>query len=142
MEWNDDLSLGIESLDTENKKLICKLNGLASAIREQVCKYAITHIIAFLEQYALLHFLEEETYMVAHNFPGYRQHKEEHDKFALEIFVLKKELDNLDPDEKHASYYLSVETNRLLVDWARDHISGRDRSFGDYLKSRAVACLF
>jgi hemerythrin-like metal-binding protein len=107
-----------------------------AAVKQSVCKYKIGDVIRFLEEYAAFHFGEEERYMLKFGYPDYRAHKAQHEKFVANFNELKKELPKLEGGNKPGSYDLSVETNRVVVDWILDHIAKVDKRLGVFLKDK------
>lgn len=138
MEWSDNLSVGIEMIDEQHKTLISSIKGLVTAIKNNFCKYIIVDIINFLEGYSSECLTAEEKYMQISLYPEYNKHKEQHDNFIADVHQLKNELLNLDSSEKHASYYLSVEANRVMVDWVRGHILKADKTLGSFLRVEMI----
>ncbi len=136
MKWTEDLSTGIEKIDEQHKELFEKINDLVAAVRQSVCKYKISDVIKFLEDYVVFHFSEEESYMRQFNYPGYPAHKAQHEKFIANFKELKKELPKLEGGKKPGSYDLSVETNQVVVDWILDHIAKVDKQLGKFLKGK------
>jgi hemerythrin-like metal-binding protein len=136
MEWTKDLSVGIEEIDEQHKELIKRINDLVDSVRQHVCKYKIGDVIKFLEEYIFVHFGEEEGLMKKYAYPDYPAHKAQHEYFIGEFGDLKKELEKLEGGKKRGSYDLSVETNRIVVDWIFDHIAKVDKRLGSYLKTK------
>ena len=136
MKWTEDLSTGIEKIDEQHKELFEKINDLVAAVRQSVCKYKISDVIKFLEDYVVFHFGEEERYMRQFNYPGYAAHKAQHEKFIANFNELKKELPKLEDGKKPGSYDLSVATNQVVVDWILDHIARVDKQLGEFLKGK------
>ncbi len=136
MEWTQDLAVGIEPIDEQHKELISRINNLVAAIRNQICKYTIGETISFLEDYVVTHFSEEERLMSSHDYPDCRQHIAQHKIFMRNFEELKRGLALLDGGTKPGSYDLSVETNRVVVDWIRTHILHVDKKLGAYLKQK------
>lgn len=136
MEWTKDLSVGIEKIDNQHKELFARINDLVAAIKQSVCKYKIGDVVKFLDEYVVFHFGEEEKIMRKHGYPGYAQHKAQHEKFLKNFERLKKELPKLEGGRKPGSYDLSVETNQVVVDWIIEHISVIDKRLGEFLKEK------
>lgn len=136
MIWTEELSVGVERIDSQHKELFRRINGLVDAIKRAECKYTIDGTIRFLEEYALIHFSEEERYMRSYSYPEYRQHKAQHAIFLHSLSALKKQ--SASPRQKGDSYDLSVETNRVVVDWILSHIAQVDKKLGEFLKGRAI----
>lgn len=136
MKWTEDLSVGIEEIDEQHKELISRINDLVDSVRQHICKYKIGDVIRFLEDYIVVHFGDEEGLMQKYDYPEYKAHKAQHEYFMREFAELKKELEKLDGGKRPGSYGLSVETNRVVVDWILDHIAKVDKKLGAHLKTR------
>ncbi len=134
MEWNEKLAVGIRTIDNQHKELFKRINNLVRAIKEQRCREEIDSTIEFLEDYARVHFAEEERHMQATNYPGYEEQRTEHKKYLASLEDLKKQASM--PRIRGASYDLSATTNQVVVDWIVDHIMKIDRQFGEYMKKR------
>ena len=134
MEWTEDLATGNETIDTQHKELFRRINDLVLAVHQSVCKYKISDVIKFLEDYISFHFDEEEGLMQGRSYPGYKAHKAQHEKFKRNFVRLKKDLIKLDGGKKPGSYGLSVRTNQIVVDWIVEHIARVDRLFGEFLR--------
>jgi hemerythrin-like metal-binding protein len=88
----------------------------------------------FLEDYAKNHFAMEENYMEEFEYPEYRQHRAEHEKFMITFAELKRERQKIKASGSYAgSYELSVTTDQVLVDWLLDHIAKVDRKLAEFL---------
>ena len=136
MQWTEDLAVGVEKIDAQHKELFEKINDLVAAVKQSVCKYKIGDVIRFLEDYVVFHFGEEERYMLKFGYPDYQVHKAQHEKFIANFQELKKELPKLEGGSKPGSYDLSVETNKVVVDWILDHIATVDKRLGVFLKDK------
>ncbi len=135
MEWTEDLAVGNETIDTQHKELFRRINDLVLAVHNSVCKYKISDVIKFLEDYISFHFGEEEGLMQRRSYPGYKAHKAQHEKFKRNFLKLKKDLIKLDGGKKPGSYGLSVRTNQIVVDWIVEHIAKVDKLFGEFLRA-------
>ncbi len=123
MQWTEDMSVGVPMIDNRHKELINRLNGLRTAIREQVCRYIIDDMMAFLEEYVDVYFCEEEQCMKYYGYENSASHKEQHENFATELHFLKEELRNIRTLGLKGSYELSIETVQVVVDWIADHVA-------------------
>ncbi len=135
MKWTEDLSVGIELIDNQHKELFSRINDLVDAIKQHTCKYKISDVVKFLEEYIVFHFGEEEKIMRQCAYQDYPAHKAQHKKFIAEFEELKKELPKLEGGRKPGSYDLSVETNKVVVDWILEHIAQVDKKLGEFLKN-------
>jgi hemerythrin len=136
MKWTEDLSVGVELIDYQHRELIARINDLVNAIRQKTCKYKISDVLQFLDEYIVFHFGEEEKIMQKYAYPQYPAHRAQHKEFIANFQKLKKELPKLEGGTKPGSYDLSVETNRVVVDWILEHIAHVDMKLGRFLKDR------
>lgn len=133
MQWTEDLSVGVEEIDNQHKELFRRIKILVDAIKKAECKYIIDGVIKFLEEYAIIHFSEEEGYMVRHGYPEYPQHKAQHAIYLKALADLKEQASQ--PRVQGSSYELSVTTNQVVVDWILAHIAKVDKKLGGFLKA-------
>jgi len=134
MEWNEKLAVGIDTIDSQHKELFKRINNLVKAIKEHRCKSEIDGVLKFLDDYARVHFSEEEKHMNDSGYVGLDEQKEEHRKYLAMLHELKEQA--AQPRIQGASYDLSATTNQVVVDWIVDHIMKVDMKFGEYLRSR------
>jgi len=134
MEWNEKLAVGIDTIDSQHKELFKRINNLVMAIKEHRCKSEIDGVLKFLDDYARIHFSEEEKHMSDSGYVGLDEQKEEHRKYLAMLHELKEQA--AQPRIQGASYDLSATTNQVVVDWIVDHIMKVDMKFGEYLKDR------
>lgn len=139
MKWTEDLSVGVEIIDSQHRELFSRITDLVDAIRQHTCKHKIGDVVRFLDEYIVFHFGEEENIMRKYGYTEYEQHKKQHEFFIDKFGELKKELPMLEGGTKPGSYDLSVETNQVVVDWILEHIAMVDKRFGAFMKDRKEA---
>jgi hemerythrin len=104
------------------------------AIKQQRCKSEIDGTIKFLDDYARVHFAEEEKHMRETNYDGLAEQREDHKKYLAALAELKEQASR--PRIQGSSYDLSATTNQVVVDWIVAHIMKLDMRFGEFLKQR------
>lgn len=134
MEWTDRLSIGVNTIDSQHRELFKRINNLVTAIKQHRCKDEIDGTIKFLDDYARVHFAEEEKHMQETGYPGYEEQRADHKKYLAALAELKEQASL--PRMQGGSYDLSATTNQVIVDWIVDHIIKVDMKFGEYLKNR------
>lgn len=77
LEWTDSLSLGIETIDAEHRKLVSLSNDLIASVRTGN-KDKIKKCFQQLREYTVVHFNNEEQYMEQIRYPDMSSHKQEH----------------------------------------------------------------
>ena len=133
MEWSDTLCIGLAAIDSQHKELFKRINNLVLAIKEHRCKHEIDGTLKFLDDYARIHFSDEERHMRETGYPGYEEQRREHQKYLQSLQELK---DTAALPRVHGSSYdLSATTNQVIVDWIVDHIIKVDTKFGEFLRS-------
>ena len=134
MEWTDNLAVGVATIDSQHKELFKRINNLVLAIKEHRCKSEIDGTLKFLDDYARIHFAEEEKHMRESNYAGYDEQVEAHKQYLAALAELKAEAAL--PRVPGSTYDLSATTNQVVVDWIVDHILKLDMQFGAYLRKR------
>ena len=134
MEWTEKLATGISTIDSQHKELFKRINNLVIAIKQHRCKEEVDGTIKFLEDYARVHFSEEEKHMRETHYAGLDEQCEDHKKYLAALAALKEQASL--PRVQGGSYDLSATTNQVVVDWIVEHIMRLDMKFGAFLNSR------
>lgn len=125
-DWNDGLSVGIESIDNDHKKLLSLINELSNAILKNHASNVIENVFLQLEEYVVVHFEREEALMEKCHYPGIENHIKQHQIFIQKVPELKYKLLKAD------SAKICQEVNVFLYDWLMNHIIGEDLDFTQY----------
>lgn len=131
IDWDDSLSVKIDSIDNEHKKLIGMINEFYDNVKEESSTELVVKIVRRMREYTQTHFRSEESYMRIYNDPGYLKHKEEHDSFVDKV---------KDVEERCANGKLvaSFEITNFLKKWIRDHIQKTDKQYTQLLLKNGV----
>ena len=128
-EWDEKLALGIPSVDEQHRKLVEMINQLFVALGEGKAEAIMGGVLEELIDYTETHFIDEEELKKVTGYPGYLDHKKNHDLFIAKVKGLKSEFLGGKTD-------ISLEVIRFLKDWLIEHIMGEDKSFARYYHSR------
>lgn len=114
------LSVGIDVIDNQHKRLVAYINELAQAINNQQTRPVIKQLFDKLYDYTCYHFQEEEAYFHQLNANDCELHKLQHKHFIEELdrIMSLKDLDKLAEDLLF-----------FLTDWIVNHIIAEDRKF-------------
>lgn len=132
IEWNqDEFGINIPEIDAQHKVLFDLLNKLYHSVIqvENVDDQSngfFSGIINALLQYTVEHFRFEEEWLEAVGFPGYQQHKLEHEQLAAKAVEYANEFEQ----EANIDFYAFLE---FLINWLTGHIKGTDRQFASHL---------
>jgi len=129
IQWNDELSVGVELIDDQHKELIRIANGLMNAIRIGRDKRVVTNVIRRLREYTIFHFHSEEALMEKAHYPNRGEHEAEHGKLKRDVKQFQRELyKKKDLNPEHVLEFLKT--------WLLKHILSADREFARYLKEQ------
>ena len=131
IEWCEDFSVHIETIDEQHKTLISLINELNLAMKYGKEKKHCANIINGLFEYIKTHFTTEEGILEQHNYPQLAEHKKEHDLFIDKILEFKTDL-------KIKQVCLSEEILEFLSTWLIDHIQGTDKKYATFLSDQGV----
>lgn len=131
VRWDDSYSVGIESIDEEHKNLLHLINNLQSAVRYYTGEEFERRALAELMDYTRVHFAREEELMQTHQFPGFAEHKRQHDEMAAKAQAM---VERYEQDALGAMDEIST----FLRDWLIRHINGTDQEYSEFLTSKGV----
>ncbi len=131
IEWDESLSVGIDTIDVQHKMLIQRLNDVSEAIESNQGEGTIAKTLDFLVDYTSFHFSEEEKQMTEHHYPGLEHQKELHKEFKESLERLE-----LDFEEDNATKELANHIRTFLFNWLIKHIKEVDLEFGKFVKEK------
>ncbi len=131
LEWSDELSVNVERIDTQHKKLINMINKLHDGFLEGKGSEVHREIVEGMIKYAAVHFKTEEDYMQEFEFIGLELHRIEHERFLEKAREFE---DNL----KSTGFVLSINVLSFLKDWLQSHIQGTDKRYTKCLNENGV----
>ncbi len=135
IEWTNELATGVEEIDDQHRKLIDKINTLLISIGQgqKKGKEVLLDTLAFLENYAQVHFQTEENYMKRSKYPEYRKHVKEHHEFIKDLNGIKERIIN---HTKPTYLGLQSDMGYKMYTWITNHIGKTDKNMGTYLLER------
>jgi hemerythrin len=128
VSWSDALVIGIELIDNQHKKLIELTNELFRACLrggdtlDSVFKETMSRMV----EYVHFHFAAEQAMLQRVNYPGYAEHKREHDTL---IKTVLKATENYGDGKK----FIPNSFVRFLKDWIVSHIGYNDKMYAAYI---------
>ncbi len=129
INWNDRYSVGITRIDAEHQKLALLINELYGAMLADDVAAGAARIADGLALYTFAHFAAEEGLLRRHNFPGYAEHKIEHDKLLAQVKQLQQDL--------HAGK-TTISQVSFLQTWLIGHILGMDKRYTSHLHAAGI----
>ena len=131
INWDETLSVKINSIDNEHKKLIELINDFYENVKNRSNNEIISNLIREMKEYTLYHFKTEERYMIQFNYDAYDDHKREHDLFVSKVADLEERFNN-------GKAIISFEITSFLKDWLKEHIKGTDQKYIEFFLKNGV----
>lgn len=124
--WSKTLSIGVEEVDEDHRKLVDIFNSLNHAVKERESKEYLAAILDELINCTVWHFSHEERLMLKHQYKDMEAHKAEHRELIETARELQQELlqGGSAMTEKHIE---------ILERWLTEHILTTDMRLGGYL---------
>lgn len=132
--WNKDFEIGHAIIDKQHFDLFENSVKLLNCIIKNVSKSDIYQLLAFIEDYTITHFAEEEHYLIEHNYPFIERQKRQHVNFTRSFKLLKEEIDSDTMSKTYNMFRIQI----LLVDWIVNHVLKEDQHFGKYINAKLV----
>lgn len=129
--WNSGYSVNVKKFDGQHMKLVEMVNQLHDAMKVGKGKEALGQILQSLADYTNTHFREEEQMMKLHDYPGYEDHKKEHNALMTQVRETIEQ-------HRQGKHILSQDIMTFLKNWLTSHILDRDKKYGPYLNEKGI----
>jgi hemerythrin-like metal-binding protein len=132
MEWTPALEVGFAKIDEDHRELIEVLNQLHADLDQGKDRAELAKVLNFLRDYTVGHFQTEEALMIRYGYPGAAAHFAAHAELVLKVCDFIVEF-------RAGRVALTEALTEFLGTWLAEHILGRDRELGAYLRARGAA---
>ena len=133
IEWTQNMSVGIQSIDADHQILVGMVNRLDDAIKAARGKDSVSGILDALLDYTTYHFGREEALMQACGYPDLDPHRHTHKVLRTQVtHIRNRYLAN--PETIHDREVLA-----FLKNWLTSHIMGRDKLYAPFMISQRDA---
>ena len=131
VEWKNEYSVGIDSIDKQHKTLINLINQLNTAVDYSTGDEFEREALDKLVEYTKVHFSYEEGLMEQNGYPDFAAHKAQHVEMIKKVEeVLAQYEREHDTAMRNAAEYLKT--------WLIKHINGTDKQYSSYLIGKGV----
>ena len=124
--WDNTLSVQVEEIDEDHRRLVDLFNILNHAVSEGEETNYIEAVLEELISCTVWHFRHEERLMLKYRYENLEEHKTEHRELIESAKALQQKF--LDQDKQ-----VSSEDIEFLEHWLTGHILGADMPMGSYL---------
>ena len=126
IQWNDELSVGIQSIDEQHKKLLDMINALNDALEAGKSEEILEKIFADLTDYTVKHFGYEEELFAKYGYAEEQAHKNEHAELIQQVQELQQK-------RAAGDFMISVEVLVFLKSFLLNHIMKTDKAYAPFL---------
>jgi hemerythrin len=116
--WKEEFSVGVAEVDFEHRELIELINGLHDSARPGTGRDAVIEALGEIFAQIASHFALEEKMMRASLYPGFLEHKQDHETLLDE---LRDIMDEVEYDGEYDEAQLSTDLQRWFSDHFRTH---------------------
>lgn len=131
IDWSEELTVGVRTIDEEHRQLVQIINDLHVAMLEHREKAFMSRLFTELVDRTKAHFAAEEALLQEHGYPAEASHRDEHRHLAERVIDLKEDFDA-------GNTAVTLEVMRFLREWLIKHIVSADRDFAPFLAARGV----
>lgn len=124
--WSPILSVEVDEIDEDHRKLVNVFNILNHAVREGEAPDYIAAVLEELINCTVWHFSHEERLMIKHGYPEFEEHRSEHRELIESVRNLQQEI-------LKADSAMTDENIEFLERWLMEHILTTDMRLGAYL---------
>lgn len=121
--WDSSLSIGVEVIDEQHKRIIDYINEL-DVISQEKNPTKLQHVLTELVDYTITHFTFEEEMMSNANYPFSSAHKKVHEAFTKRIASYQ--------DRLKSGEDISQDLMNELKIWLTNHIKKDDKDYAPF----------
>ena len=126
LQWQRHFELGIPEVDHEHQELIRLINSVHEALRHDPSAEEVGAMLGEIHSLISAHFALEEKNMQAWRYPGYEEHKRDHEALLDEIRDTMEECSARLPLDREA---FSAKLNA----WFGNHFQTQDARLHTFL---------
>ena len=125
--WKDVYSIGDDTIDEQHRGLFAYVENLIRTLMEddlaeEAYQAHISMSLAYMKNYAVKHFADEEAYAIEIGFADAAAHKEMHEAFKLDVAAYEAELVESEFDKRAVKKFLT-----FVLEWLIHHVGYEDR---------------
>jgi len=128
VEWSDDLSVGLRSIDDEHRRLVAVVNRIVMALGTENEWEEVNAAVTELFSYAEYHFGHEQDLMATYRYPDANAHQSDHERFVRDMRAYESAFGR--------GEVTAAELVRYVKRWLIGHVLVVDRRLGQYLQPR------
>ncbi len=137
MIWKEKYRIGVPAIDAQHEELFRRVTVFVEALRsggswEQKMP-VVNDTLAFMKEYVITHFADEEAYQKSVGYPGFAEHKKVHEDMVAYVGQVAEAYVQAGCPETLMQQF----AGKLLA-WLINHVAASDQKIGDYVHGEAV----
>jgi hemerythrin-like metal-binding protein len=129
-KWDDSFVTGIKLIDARHMRLFEMVNRLLDACDQGRGQEELSKSLAFLINYTVKHFSEEEVLQQQYAYPGREVHRQIHENFKKAVGEFAREVNSKGP-----SHEMLEQIKTQVGSWLINHVRAEDIKMAAFLKS-------
>jgi hemerythrin len=117
--------VGIDEIDAQHQVLVDLVNEMHDAIHARHGSEVVQDVLGKLADYTKIHFAVEESLMRILGYPGYEEHKAQHEELIHSMVDLQHKVQT-------GKTAIGFELMHFLKIWLTKHIMESDMQYSDY----------
>lgn len=123
--WDEVLSVGVDEIDDDHRKLVDLFNLLSHSLTEGAAKEYLEAVLDELVNCTAWHFSHEERLMIQYGYKGFAEHRAEHEELLRSVRKLQHLI--------QAGKDIDTKDIEFLKQWLTSHIFSTDMKLGSFL---------
>jgi hemerythrin len=130
IQWEENLKFGVPVIDEQHKEIFAHFDKLSEALAGGRGSEEVIKVLNYLNDYATIHFSDEESLMMLFKYDGLEEQREQHALFKETIASFSELLAATAPTQE-----IAIKINATLIRYFINHIRKLDRKMVDVIKS-------
>jgi hemerythrin len=126
LAWSYVFSVGIDEIDEDHRRLIDIFNILNHSVTAGDAPAYLAAVLEELINCTVWHFSHEERLMLKYDYPGYAEHRQEHQDLIAGARELQEKI-------LQAGQLVATQDLEFLEHWLTEHILATDMKLGSFL---------
>lgn len=129
--WDPSYSVHIAELDRQHQQLFRTIGELGHALHTGSAESIIDAVLESLVQHTIRHFAAEERLMQEHGFPGFYDHRSNHQ-------LMSQKLTKFNLSRRAGRPEIPENLLNFLMAWWNDHVLKTDKEYSEFLNDKGV----
>ena len=129
--WKEKYRLGVDLIDQQHEELFERVSAFITVVRSAVPWEEkvdqVKDTMAFMQEYVVFHFEDEEAYQERIGYPDLENHKRIHAQFKTSVQTYAERMESEGYTED-----LVKEFSGKLMAWLIMHVAGVDQKLGTF----------